>query len=744
MRIYVSALIQHSIFSSGYHTASLHIATSLAELGHDVSLVNIAGNKATWFDDCGRGKLHVLQKEEFIGPAASLDCIGGVIKGDLLIDVIGSLSAEDRAAIARRTVLFIRHPPAFTEIECATYPMNTIRRCYDGISEIWSWDFYKQDDFTLLGLLGRCKVRAVPFIWTPRFLDAFCEENAIAPWHAVAGQGSGWICRIAETNASNRSNCTIPLVTLRHLTKEAGVPLQQILVHNASDLAGRAFFKENVIKHTVTTPEAVFIGRNRVCEWTMQPRSFLLAHCRFTPVRPLYLDAAYMGIPLIHNSPLMKQFGAEFESYYYADNSITGATAATQRLFADYAADAGAFAGRLTRVRGIMTQALNIKRGGCVEAWTAALNEAASATEIVAAMPVKAPVATQTYIPKETFNVQFVGMWDQFQVNYNFFTVLLNAYFKAQGRIVNITGHDSKYAGDLNLRIMGPFPCTDAIRGGIPTVFTTAENVGPLPSDILERNNIKLQLGFSRATIKDYIRLPLWMMSINWFGADNDRLVNPRLIPLKSLTESQGSGVRPKFCSFVVTNPNNPVRNAALDLMERIDHVDSAGRYRNNCGDALFAGLGGGGGEEKKVAWLRNYRFSITYENSLGDGYVTEKLFHAKAAGCVPIYWGDAEAAAIDFDAGGYLVANGKTDEQLLAEVRQLEADPVALAAVASRPLLTPAHVESVRHRLAEVATALVRIGGFEVGPAVSALGFEGVKPAEKMTVRENYGRSYA
>jgi hypothetical protein len=726
----------------------------LAELGHDVSLINVAGNKATWFDDGGRGRLHVLQKEDFIGPTASVDCIGGVIKGDLLIDVIGSLSAEERAAIARRTVLFIRHPPAFTEIECATYPMNTIRRCYDGISEIWSWDFYTQNDFTLLGLLGRCKVRAVPFIWTPRFLDAFCEESGIVPWHATAGQGGGWICRIAETNASNRSNCTIPLVTLRYLTKVADVPLQQILVHNASDLAGRAFFKENVVKHTATTPEASFIGRNRVCEWTMQPRSFLLAHCRFTPVRPLYLDAAYMGIPLIHNSPLMKQFGAEFESYYYADNSITGAAAATQRLFADYAADAGAFASRLTRVRGIMTQALNIKRAGCADAWTAALNEAAAATEIVAAMPACAAPPRPTYIAQETFNVQFVGMWDQFQVGYNFFTLLLEAYFKAQGRAVTVIGRDSKWSGDLNLRIMGPFPCTDAIRGGVPTVFTTAENVGPLPADILERNNIKLQLGFSRTATKDYIRLPLWMMSINWFGADNDRLVNPRLIPLESLTVSHGSGARPKFCSFVVTNPNNPVRNAALDLMGRIGHVDSAGRYRNNCGDALFAGLGGGGGEEKKVAWLRQYRFSITYENSLGDGYVTEKLFHAKAAGCVPIYWGDVEAAADDFDAGGYIVANGKKDEELVAEVRRLEADPAAWNTVASRPLLTPANVEAVRQRLAAVATALVRVAGFAVEPAVSALGIKpgvgvgvgesDIKPAEKMTIRGTYGRNYA
>ena len=742
MRIYVSGLIQHSIFSSGFHTTTLQIAAALQLLGHDVLIVNMAGNKATWFDDCKGGALPVVQKEEFIGPTASLDCIGGVIKGDLLIDVIGSMTGEERAAIARRTVLFLRHPALITEIECLVYPMSTMRRCYDGISEIWSWDFYTQNDFTMMALLGRCKVRAVPFVWSPRYLDAFVGENGIVPWHTTAQQGSGWICRIAETNATNRSNCTIPLVALREF---GGI--QQTIVHNGIDLKERAFFKENVLKHCKTTPEPLFVGRNRVSEWTMQPRSFLFAHCRFTPVRNLYLDAAYMGIPQVHNSPFMRQFGAEFESYYYKDNSISGARAAMQRLFADYAASTDSFAARLQRVRHIMTAGLTVKREGASGAWMAAINEVVAGPEpspALSSVPLPAaPVYIAAAPAKKTFRVQFVGMWDQFQANYNFFTLLLEAYFKAQGRNVVVEGHDSKYMGDIDLRILGPFPCGDMVKGGIPTAFTTSENMGPLPADVVERNHIKLQLGFSRTATKDYIRLPLWMMSINWFGADNDRLVNPRLIPLERLMTSQSSPDRPKFCSFVVTNPNNPVRNAALDLIGRVGHVDSAGRYRNNCGDAIFAGLGGGGGEEKKVAWLQQYRFSITYENSMGDGYVTEKLFHAKAAGCVPIYWGDAESAAADFDSSGYVVANGKSDELLVAEVRRLETDEAAYKAMASKPLLTVEKMEAVRRRLAEVATSLVRISLFEdKGGDVAALGSD-IKPAENKTVRGSYGRYY-
>jgi hypothetical protein len=38
---------------------------------------------------------------------------------------------------------------------------------------------------------------------------------------------------------------------------------------------------------------------------------------------------------------------------------------------------------------------------------------------------------------------------------------------------------------------------------------------------------------------------------------------------------------------------------------------------------------------------LRNYRFTLCYENMTNiDGYISEKIFDAFYAGCVPIYWG--------------------------------------------------------------------------------------------------------
>lgn len=44
---------------------------------------------------------------------------------------------------------------------------------------------------------------------------------------------------------------------------------------------------------------------------------------------------------------------------------------------------------------------------------------------------------------------------------------------------------------------------------------------------------------------------------------------------------------------------------------------------------------------KEKLSVLKNYRFSICFENTKDlNGYITEKIFCCFAAGCVPIYWG--------------------------------------------------------------------------------------------------------
>ena len=86
-----------------------------------------------------------------------------------------------------------------------------------------------------------------------------------------------------------------------------------------------------------------------------------------------------------------------------------------------------------------------------------------------------------------------------------------------------------------------------------------------------------------------------------------------------------------KFCAWVVSNGGGSERNKFFDKLSQYKVVDSGGSFRNN--------VGGPVGD--KLEFLSHYKFSICFENSKTQGYISEKLVDAFEAGTIPIYFGD-------------------------------------------------------------------------------------------------------
>jgi len=55
------------------------------------------------------------------------------------------------------------------------------------------------------------------------------------------------------------------------------------------------------------------------------------------------------------------------------------------------------------------------------------------------------------------------------------------------------------------------------------------------------------------------------------------------------------------------------------------------GKYLNEFGETV----------KDKIKFLSSYKFSISMENSNGDGYASEKIIDSLIAGTIPIYYGD-------------------------------------------------------------------------------------------------------
>ncbi len=737
-KIAIAAFIGGSYFGGSQPVAALSMAEALADLGHDITLLHVGEaadaplTKDPWFDDLDRSRtpwpvlgIHTASRR--------------ALHYDLLIDLVGVIGRPMQEALADCSVFFARSYGVLAEIDHCIYPLHAFRRTVHTYDEIWLWDTADQNDVAAWAVIGGGKpVRRIPFFWSPAPLIAYMEGRPEQPVGALTDD-TKWTVRICETNTRNSSSAILPLTILGECGRQSALSIRDVWVHNSDHIKDNAFFKQNVFAHVQIPGVAYnFVGRQRICDMAALPRQVILSHARFVGGKYALLDAAWCGIPIVHNSAWLRRLGGPYAALYYADNSIVGAVDAIKgvpRIAAQITAAVDDIRGNLLKEFGPQRLEVHKELGAAVQGVahftkdTLAVADKEQKTLGAVTLPptpgntlVKCtdtpPVFKESAAP--ILKVCFAFMWDSFQSDYNFFTLLLTERLKELGDPRTVVGGDVAHferAGERpDLVIFGPFsqPGDTEPFPGVPKVFHTAEQI-PLPQQF--GGSTYLQLGFTRPTpdAPEVARLPLWMMSIDWWGADNDRLVNPKLIPLARCTEPVPAEERAerhrKFCAFIVTNPMNPVRNAAFHTLNAYKPVDSAGRLFNNVGPGLFAGLGGGGGELRKHEYLKDYRFCVAYENQRATGYITEKLLHAKAAGCVPIYWG-AEDVGDDFDAGSFIDANGLEGDALVAAVREAEE---RWEEYAGRPLLRADQVEGARGAMRCVADRI--LAGIQPAP---------------------------
>ena len=707
MRIGITVHFQFSFFSAGSPQTALSAAEALRTKGHEVFFINVGDNKeVTWWDDV-KG-ISANWKSVHI---SDLDASS---KYDLSIE-IGSnyLKTKERAAF-NKSVWLSRKPILYHDIEASLFPIDKPERNMDGISEIWLLrDHTTSDDVQYAELMFRLPVKVLPYLWTPSVVEFHRQEGKAPVWQQVAqmdeAKDKPWSIHICETNASSASSCNIPLFIMREIKKKSGIPLSQVIkIHNAESIKQSQFFRYNVLDHTfsdIKDMSGTFLGRQRVIDFVYDPMSIVISHFRFIEIRAYVLDCIWVGIPLVHNSKILRDLGGYVELGYYNDNCILEGKTAFERITKP--ANATTIEQLIEMRKNIISRFTPLSDSLCNE-WNNAVLTVPVLTVAALPLPVAAlplPVVISSPITQAPLIVGFIDMWSEFNPEYNQFILMLREMGKHLHKGArDVIGVDATKIDKFDLLIFGPFGENwKTVSKDIPKVHYTGENTRPI-----EREDVRLNLGFEHKNFNDgsYLRLPLWMLYINWFQGDVDRIVNPRPIPIDRCCKvySDELAMKNKFCAFVVTNPCQPMRNSAFQWLTNYKSVDSAGRLFNNMGDKIFAGLGGGGGEMKKLEFLKDYKFCLAYENASSPGYTTEKLLHAKAAGCIPIYWGDPKVDR-DFDSSGFIDArNVLTSGELVRLVQEVDVNNSEWMRKFNKPALDEVRRDQTRRTLAECA----------------------------------------
>lgn len=279
-----------------------------------------------------------------------------------------------------------------------------------------------------------------------------------------------------------------------------------------------------------------------------------------------------------------------------------------------------------------------------------------------------------------TIKIAFVDFWAGFQQDNNYFYHLLSTKYN-----VKIDTEDPDFiffsVDFARKRERDRYTC--------PKIFFTGESVSPNfdSFDSIEMQNHaatysigKCDFAFSFDFNDDprHYRLPLWVMYIDWFGKSG--YGNPKyLLPFDELDDNVFlNQKKKKFCATIFSNPE------AL----RMDAMHKLSTYRIVHGYGARFGNGSGfDGEYKKYEILKDYKFSLCFENRSREGYYTEKLFHAKTAGNVPIYWGDKRVCE-DFNDKGFInYANFDSLDDLVQYVKYVDQTPAIYQRYVEEPL---------------------------------------------------------
>lgn len=174
-------------------------------------------------------------------------------------------------------------------------------------------------------------------------------------------------------------------------------------------------------------------------------------------------------------------------------------------------------------------------------------------------------------------------------------------------------------------------------------------------------NECDYAIAFDRLLFGDrYLRLPLY--NIFQYKSEYVKLKNRSVFTEADLKSKKG------FCSFVVSNCfADDVRAVFYDKLSQYKKIASGGRFRNNIGGAVA--------DKKK--FQSEYKFAIAFENTSYDGYCTEKLMEAFAAGSVPIYWGDPGVVK-DFNPDSFINAHDfNSFDEVVERVKEIDNDDV-------------------------------------------------------------------
>lgn len=263
----------------------------------------------------------------------------------------------------------------------------------------------------------------------------------------------------------------------------------------------------------------------------------------------------------------------------------------------------------------------------------------------------KKPLVEEKFRTMPVLRVRFIRFWDGFDHQENFLSQMLSeSGFElviVQGKteycdIEFISVYASKYekmfqaTSIIKHRLFGSFQDVQAkynnlnlpkTKNAKRRIWITGENLRPPYSDSFDG-----YLSFDQNLLENNAYLPVWYFDAGFYKEHFVQRVGVNTSIQSLLKERSITRIPPKFACMFAGNPHS-VRLQFAEILEKAMPVEKFGAaFRNQV--------------EHKFPEGSQFKFTISFENDLYPGYVTEKLLEAYLCESVPIYWGDLGIAS--------------------------------------------------------------------------------------------------
>lgn len=206
-----------------------------------------------------------------------------------------------------------------------------------------------------------------------------------------------------------------------------------------------------------------------------------------------------------------------------------------------------------------------------------------------------------------------------------------------------------------------------------------------------------LSMGFAEISREDYLRFPVWIICLFSPESDEKAILN-------KINEINFMKTKPlRDCALIATHDTWHTRAPIYNTLKSIMEITCAGKWNNNTEELWKVYY------DDKISYLKNFKFNICPENTNTENYVTEKIFEAFIAGCIPIYYGannKPEEEVINQNAVLFWDMNSDNDA-LIKEIKRILSNDDYYKKFSNKPRLLPESGEYVISKFRELKRKL-------------------------------------